>query len=181
MQKRIFLLLAFVTAVTIGTTGCRSIGNGKARFDTLLLTGNFLESRLLCELAQYKTKQPMMIFSADADGTQQIFYVPANNKVVQLMSESEFVEMIEFINPKKVIVVGNSSYVPAKYTQMVPVAYPVIQLSSKNWDCNAQSLGQILNQNRLPKVFRTNYTKVLQAETQGTENKAQTTTIPAAQ
>ena len=135
------------------SAGCSAFRReGRTRAHTLMLTGNYMNSRLLCDLAQYKTKQPILLFSMDADQSQQIFFMPASNKVQQI-NVDEFLDIVSFINPKRIVVVGGNDYVPQSFIDQVRSKFPVMIFNSEEWSQNARMLGELLNQQSLLKEF----------------------------
>ena len=153
-MKKFFLPLSVALIIIIFTSsGCSAFRReGRTRAHTLMLTGNYMDSRLLCDLAQYKTKQPILLFSLDADQSQQIFFMPASNKV-QRINADEFADIVSFINPKRVVVVGGNDYVPQSFIDLARGKFPVMIFNSEDWSQNARMLGELLNQRSLLKDF----------------------------
>ncbi len=153
-MKKFFLPLSVALIIIIFTSsGCSAFRReGRTRAHTLMLTGNYMDSRLLCDLAQYKTKQPILLFSLDADQSQQIFFMPASNKV-QRINTDEFVDIVSFINPKRIVVVGGNDYVPQSFIDLARSKFPVMIFNSEDWSQNARMLGELLNQRSLLKDF----------------------------
>ncbi|NMA42657.1 MAG: hypothetical protein GX946_04670 [Oligosphaeraceae bacterium] len=151
-MKKLTMLLCL--ALTLSTfTACSAFRReGRTRAHTLMITGNYMNSRLLCDLAQYRTKQPILLFSMDAARNQQIFYLPTPPKVEPIRNE-EFVDMVSFINPKRIVVVGGSDYVPQEYIDRISAKFPVMIYNSEDWEHNARMLGDLLNQRSLRKEF----------------------------
>ncbi len=154
MKKSFCLFLFLISSAVLVFSGCAAFrGEGRIRANNLLITGNYFNSRLLCELAQYKSKQPILLFSLDADGVQQLFYLPASGKVTEIALE-DYPEMISFINPRRIIVVGDSSYVPQKYVDIARrCSYPTQEITSSSWENNAKAIGELLNQGGLKRDF----------------------------
>jgi hypothetical protein len=125
---------------------------GRSQAHTLMVTGNYLESRLLVELAQYRTKQPILLFSPDVDGSWQLFYLQAGGKATSMGSE-KYLEFIEFINPKRIVFIGGEDFVPSAYVDMASSRYSVMILDSKDWLKNAAMLGDWLKHPQLVKQY----------------------------
>ncbi|NLF94771.1 MAG: hypothetical protein GX564_12870 [Oligosphaeraceae bacterium] len=162
MKKALSLVLSLSLILVI--SGCAAFrGEGRLRANNLLITGNYFNSRLLCELAQYKSKQPILLFSLDADGVQQLFYLPASGKVTEVAIE-DYQDMITFINPRRILVVGDTDYVPQKYVEVARKCnYPMQEVTSSSWDNNAKALGELLNQGRLLRDFQETKQKLASA------------------
>jgi len=126
--------------------------DGRVKASSLMITGNYVDSRLLAELAQYYSKQPLLVISPDVDGGYQLFFTPATKKATAI-SPDEFIDIIKYINPKRIIVIGNDSYVPMKFVDQARADYSIISLDSDNWSKNAAALGDLLKIEKLPTLF----------------------------
>ncbi len=157
----LFVLIA-VTASSYAASLNPFRRNSRARAETLMITANVLNSRLLAELAQARTKQPIILFSPDVDGTQRVFYMIDGNKAVDV-GEGNFLETVGFINPKRIIILGGSEFVPKQFVDMLRGNYSVIILDSADWDKNAQILGEWLDHRGLLKQYREYSDKIAQA------------------
>lgn len=126
--------------------------NGRVKATSLIIAGNFVESRLLAELSQYYSKQPMLVVSPDVDGGYQLFFMPAVNQASPV-SPDEFMDIVKYVNPKRIIVLGNESFVPAKFIDQTRSSYSVVSLDSDNWSKNAATMGELLKIKKLQALF----------------------------
>ncbi|MBQ7650613.1 MAG: hypothetical protein IJS15_06615 [Victivallales bacterium] len=126
--------------------------NGRVKASSLMITGNYVDSRLLAELAQHYSKQPLLVISPDVDGGYQLFFIPTSNEATAIRPD-EFAEIIKYINPKRIIVIGNDSFVPMKFVDQARTDYAIISLDSDNWSKNAAALGELLKIEKLPALF----------------------------
>jgi len=125
----------------------------RGRVETLLVTGNFGRSRMLAELAQERRKHPILLISPEAGGRDDLYFMPTRPEALAL-PESKFLEYIEFLKPKRVVVLGDESYVPARYLdQLRRSGLQTIVLNSKDWNRNAEALAGIINDLSLPRVY----------------------------
>ena len=125
---------------------------GRVKAHTIILTGNYVKARILAELAQYYTKQPVLLIAQDSDSSYQVYYLP-NTSEARNYKADEFMELVTFINPKRVILLGGSDFVPQSFTDQVKAKYSLISLDSSDWSKNAASLGEILEIKRLQSQF----------------------------
>lgn len=125
---------------------------GRTRAHTLMITGNYLDSRLLAELAQHRTKQPILLISPDGYQNYQLFYMPPGGRAPSEPKE-KFLELIEFINPKRIVILGDFEFVPQEFIDQIQTKYAVIIINSKDWEKNAKSLGQLLKQPKLHRMY----------------------------
>ncbi len=146
--------LAVLCAVIAFSTSCTLFRRtGRTKADTLLVTGNYLDARLLAELAQYHTKQPVIIFSTDIDETLQMYYIPTSQKEVEPAPTEQFSELITFLNPKRIVFIGGSLIVPQNFVDEARKLAPTLVLDSEDWSNNAKELGHLLRQGRLQREF----------------------------
>lgn len=113
--------------------------------DTLLVTGNFAESRLLGEVAQLKTKQPLIIISPEADGNH-IYYFPYKESKALELKQEEYLEFIEtMLRPKKIVFLGGDDIVAKDFSDAVKANYTALTLKGDDWTKNAKQLGKIMH------------------------------------
>lgn len=111
------------------------------RFDTLIVTGNFVKSRLLAELIQLETKQPILLLPGD---DSEICYGLGPNADAIELREDQYLEFVEHIHPRRVLFLGNSRYVPDKYIELVKDRYAVWSVRNAEWETIAISCGDML-------------------------------------
>ena len=164
-KKGLFVLVAVCLFMSAAESFAFTLnpfkGAGRARAETLMVTGNYVDSRLLVELAQWRTKQPILLFSPEVDGTSQLYFLTAGGKVTNMEVE-KFQEILEFINPKRVIFLGGNDYVPNGFVEMAKAQYPVVIIDSADWQRNSVVLGEWLKQDTLPKLFKEYTDKLVQ-------------------
>ena len=122
------------------------------KVETLIITGNYTKSRLLAEIIQNEEKAPILLFSPKGEKAQ-FFYLPygkeAHGKKLGRLSE-----ILKFIDPKSVLVVGDSSYVGKETTTALnKTTIPTTHLSSENWVVNAQAASRIFNADVIVKDY----------------------------
>ena len=98
-------LFAVVFAVFASTSLEAALENKKNDVSTLIVTGYSLHSRLLADLLQFYTKQPV-IFITQPDA-KEVLFVPAQRKGVDAkplrVSSGEFHNFVNFAHPKQVV------------------------------------------------------------------------------
>ena len=125
---------------------------GRVKAHTVLLTGNYLQSRILAELAQYYKKQPVLLISPDSEGASQVYYMPNGTEAKNIPAE-EFMDLVNHIAPKRIIVLGGTDYVPKSFVDQIKAKYSVISLDSADWSKNAAALGEIFEEKKLKSKF----------------------------
>ncbi len=147
-------IVALLCAVLTTTASCNIFRKtSRARVKTLMVTGNYMKPRLLAELGQYYTKQPILLFLQDADSDTPRLYYLANEKSEEIAA-SKFADFIQFLNPKTIVVLGDDNCVPPAYVKQAQESYRVMVLNSADWEQNAQMLGELLDQPALGREFK---------------------------
>lgn len=146
------LVAIFCTLLTTSVSCSLFRKTSLARVKTLMITGNYVKPRLLAEVAQYHTKQPIILFQQDTNGDTRLFCLL--NEKSEEISASNFMSFINHLNPKTIVVLGDENCVPAAYVKQAQDKFRVMVLNSTDWEQNAQMLGDLLNQPRLAREFK---------------------------
>ncbi|MBP5671729.1 MAG: hypothetical protein J6X49_05020 [Victivallales bacterium] len=125
---------------------------GRTRAHTLMVTGNFVDARLLAELAQHRTKQPIILLSPDGFQNYQLFFMPPGDKAVVEPSDN-FLSLVDFINPRRIVILGDVNYVPQTFIDKAREKHTVFVLNSSDWSKNADALGDLLKQPKLTRLY----------------------------
>jgi hypothetical protein len=120
---------------------------------TLVITANYKKPLLLAQLIQHENRQPYILLPArKATG---IFFCPVNDKKPALeIREKNLSRFIKFLNPKKIIILGDSAYVPKKYLKMIDKNIPIIIVSSDDWNRAAATLANLLDLTNLTSDYK---------------------------
>jgi len=124
----------------------------KHRASTLIVAGNYVRSRLLAELIQRKIKQPILLVTEKQGGTYDIYYMPYGPDAVSLERDN-LVEFTDLLNPKRIVVIGDSTYVPTEIVSLFEDRFPSVKVDSPNWAKNAESLATLFRYRSLPRHF----------------------------
>ncbi len=161
MKKLSFALVVILCLTAFVTTSCQKVRRNttRARVNALLVTGNYLKPRLLCELAQYRSKQPIILVHQDADSAEadaRLFYLPGSNQQErEEIAATQFTEFLTFLNPKVVIFLGNMDEdFSSDLVRQASANFRVLTISSNDWDKNAQLLGEVMRLPRLARDYR---------------------------
>ncbi len=122
------------------------------RVDTLMITGNYAKSRLLAELVQHKTEQPILLLSPGGSGNMEMYFLPSAPEAMALQPE-DYVEFVEFLQPKRIIVIGNEKFVPSSYYKTLQDKFPTVIVASEDWLKNAEALATIFEYKKLEQHY----------------------------
>ena len=122
------------------------------KIQTLIVTGNYSESRLLAELIQVENRQPILLIPAVND--KEIYFMPPQ-KSSKAMSVpyNELTNFVNFLGAKQIIILGNSNYVPEKYTEKFTNNQVIWRITGDNWNKVAASMAVFLNLSNLSNDF----------------------------
>ncbi|MDD3885758.1 MAG: hypothetical protein PHI35_02675 [Victivallaceae bacterium] len=123
----------------------------KREVQTLIITGNYCSPRLMADLIQNESRQPYLLIPArDSGDTRIVFCQPKNNIQIR---EGKLNDFVQFLNPRRIVVLGSVAYVPQKYVDMLGKDIPVMRIECKNWQRCAVELNDMLNLSNLDKNF----------------------------
>lgn len=121
---------------------------------TLLITGNYPESRLLAELIQNETKQPIVLLPPTPGG--KIYFVPSKGQGLEIQDE-KYTKFIKFLNPKQILIIGDHRYVSESYIARISQNQTFIRINNEDWQQIAVSAGRILDLPNLADDFERLY------------------------
>jgi len=118
---------------------------------TLIITGNFTKPRLMAELIQVETKQPILLLPTSPSG--KLFFIPANDTALEVSREN-FAKFVKFTNPKRILVIGDRNFVPEEFTKQIDKNQTVWRVANKDWNQVAEDAQELLFLNNLARDFR---------------------------
>lgn len=153
------LIVLALVAACVSADGAWPKWFGKRRVETLVVTGNFAKSRLLAELFQYETKQPIVLISPEDFGREQLFFMPRKPEAM-VFEPSKYSEFVDFLRPQRVVFLGDTAFVPQSYVDQVRGRYPTVVLNSRDWIDNAKALGTLIKDKGLAKRYGSYFEKL---------------------
>ena len=153
MKKKLFASLVFAVVSAVAVANPWSYHGPKRDIVSLVVTANYEKPRLLAELIQVESRQPFLLLPARNEGN--IYFCPpthlGNPKFV---GRQKLGQIIAFIAPKQIIVLGNERYVPEEYVKELRKVAPVFIVNAENWQQAADMVAPMLNLSKLPRDFR---------------------------
>ncbi|OGV53467.1 MAG: hypothetical protein A2X45_24340 [Lentisphaerae bacterium GWF2_50_93] len=147
----IVLVFSFIAVVNAGFWDWSKPYQGPSKdVSTLVITGNYTKARVLAELVQGETKQPIILLTSE---NGKIFFMPANGPCLEVQ-DAEFTNFIKFMHPKQIIILGDSRYVPESYTKRIDPTQTTIRVDNKDWYQVAVTVGKILDKTYLASNFK---------------------------
>ena len=152
------------------------VGPGQ-KISTLVITGNYAKPRIIAELIQAETRQPILLLPAE--GQDSAYFMPPEKDGGKAMKVpfNELTNFINFVGPKQILVLGNTKYVADKYYDKISKEQTICRITSNNWQRVANTVGKYLNLPNLPGDYKslsskmTNNVNYVRGENNsGTEN-----------
>ena len=145
-----YLVLVSISGVCLALTTSAAWWNpvswfkkkGPQRAETLVITGNFVKSRLLAELIQFKNKQPILLLPTGNENETMFFLTPTEETLE--VKKEDYLKFINFLNPKRILFLGNELYTPTNYVEPLKDILPVWSVTNNDWEKIALSVEELL-------------------------------------
>jgi len=147
------LLTTLITPIFAGSWNwTRPYKMPEKNIENLIIIGNYRQPRLVADLIQNETKQPILVIPTSGEG--DIFFMPAdrNDKTLTIKVE-DINNFVKFLQPNKILVLGNKKYVPEHYLEHIDSSQTVITVTNKNWASIAKAASRILDLKYLIRDF----------------------------
>ena len=118
----------------------------------LIITGNYESPRLLAEIIQKESRNPILLLPASGQKSE-IFLMLPDGKVPAKVDPDQLSAYISGLNPKRIIIIGDSSIVPPEYRLTINQKYEITAFGSKSWSLNAMAADNLFNSNKIQKTF----------------------------
>ncbi len=157
MHRPSRFVLVLTTTILLGATTQASWYNPFSWFKkdpphTIIVTGNFVKSRVLAELIQYHTELPILFLPASSSD-DKLYMLHYNGESMGIGSD-RFTEFIYTLRPKTVLFLGNERYAPQSYIDQLGNDVTVTVFRNDNWERIAQSVASLLDLPKLPKQYK---------------------------
>ncbi len=159
-----FLAVLFVAVIAFGASAFSWTTLGPRRKPvTLIITANYKSPRLLADLIQTESRQPYLLLPAPESGDSRIIFCPYKKDGAMLIAEDRINEFVRWLAPRRIIVLGNETFVPRQYVDLLDKTIPVIRIEGKSWGRVAEELNYLLNLSNLGKDYRRLQQEMLEA------------------
>ncbi|MCX6986341.1 MAG: hypothetical protein NT118_16580 [Lentisphaerae bacterium] len=117
---------------------------------TLIVTGNYTKARVLAELTQGETSQPILLITSEGG---KLFFMPGKGPCLEVQ-DADFTNFVKMVNAKQVLVLGDTRYVPESYIKRMDPKQTIIRVDNKDWCQVAVTVGKILDKTYLAGKFK---------------------------
>ena len=153
MKKKFFASLVFAVISAVAVANPWSYHGPKRDIVSLVVTANYEKPRLIAELIQVESRQPFLLLPARNEGN--IYFCPPSHLgKPKFVGRQKLGQIIAFIAPKQIIVLGNERYVPEEYVKELRKVAPVFVVNAEDWQQAAEMVAPMLNLSKLPRSYR---------------------------
>lgn len=118
----------------------------------LLVTGNYIEPRLLAELVQHERQAPILLVDT-SHGAANCFFLERSPDVLPV-AVAEYSEFVSLLGPQRIVILGNPPVVPSAMLEALKAEYPTDVVGTRNWEANAATLSELFEYPELPRHYR---------------------------
>lgn len=126
----------------------------KRELTTLMVTGNYKSTRLLAETVQNENHQPYILLPDPRTNDRRIFFCPPPPAASLEIPENRLNEFVRNANPRRIVIFGDESYVPASFERALDGTIPMIRISGRDWNRIADEVTFILNLSHVDRNYR---------------------------
>lgn len=152
LKKSLVVVFAAVAGMTLCAAPWANLGPKRVP-ETLVMVSNYKTPRLMAELIQFESRAPYMLLPVNGSNDNRIIFCPAKSTPHQIL-ENRLNAFIRFLNPKRIVVIGNDNFVNKRYIDMLDRAIPVVRIDSSDWQRIAEELNFLLNLSHLDTNFK---------------------------
>ena len=125
------------------------------KVSTLTITGNYKRPLALAQLIRAESRQPYLLVPAQESGLKDVFFCPVDERTPAIKLRAEDISrFVRLLNPGKVIVLGDTRYVPERYLPELDGRIPIVRIDCDDWVRSAEMLGPMLNLNYLDRDYK---------------------------
>ena len=152
LKKAVFLAVFTVAAGTLCAAPWVSLGPKRVP-ETLVVVSNYKSPRLLAELIQNECRAPYLLLPTPDSKDDRIFFCPPRKTAIQIR-EARLNAFVRFLNPKRIVVIGNDTLVNKRYIDHLDRTIPVVRIDGVDWYRMAEELNFMLNLSHLASNFK---------------------------
>jgi hypothetical protein len=154
--KKSFLIVAFTVAgLALSAASWANLGPKRVP-ETLVVVSNYKVPRLMAELIQYESRAPYLLLPTNGSTDTRIFFCPAKKNSLEIR-EAGLNAFVRFLNPKRIVVIGDDQIVSKRHIDMLDRAIPIFCVDGADWVRVAEQLNFMLNLSHLDSNFKRLY------------------------
>ena len=154
--KKSFLIVAFTVAgLALSAASWANLGPKRVP-ETLVVVSNYKVPRLMAELIQYESRAPYLLLPTNGSADGRIFFCPAKKNSLEIR-EVRLNAFVRFLNPKRIVVIGDDQIVSKRHIDMLDRSIPVVRIDGADWVRVAEQLNFMLNLSHLDSNFKRLY------------------------
>jgi len=100
--------------------------------ETLIIAGNYRQPRLIADLIQNETNQPIIILPSDGSDKAYFLSGDRSDKTL-LIKKKDFASFLKFCNPGTILILGDKHYTTNEFTDLINSKQTKVRISNKYW------------------------------------------------
>ncbi len=145
----IVIAFSMMAVANAGWDWARPYQGPSKEVTTLVVSGNYTKARVLAELIQGETNQPILLITAEG----KLFFMPGKGPCLEVQ-DADYTNFVRVVNAKQVLILGDTRYVPESYTKRMDPKQTIIRVDNKDWFQVAVTVGKILDKPYLAGKFK---------------------------
>ena len=121
--------------------------------ETLIITGNYRQPRIIAELIQNETHQPIIVLPTN--GNDKAYFLTGDRSdTTMTIKKKDFSNFVKFSNPDKILVLGGNHYIPEDYLDLINPRQTVVRISNTYWLEVAKTIQNFFNLTYLVRDYK---------------------------
>ena len=100
--------------------------------ETLVITGNYRQPRLIADLFQNETNQPIIVLPSD-NGDKAYFLSGNRSDETLIIEKKDFANFVKFCNPKLILIIGDKHYTQDEFIDLINSKQTKVRINNKYW------------------------------------------------
>ena len=121
--------------------------------ETLIISGNYRQPRIIAELIQNETHQPIIVLPVN-DGGKAYFLTGDRSDTTMTIEKKDFSNFVKFSNPDTILVIGGKHYIPEDYLELINPKQTIVRISNSYWLEVAKKIQNFFNLTYLVRDYK---------------------------
>ena len=121
--------------------------------EILIISGNYRQPRIIADLIQNETQQPIIILPSKVDD-KAYFLTGDRSDTTMEVKKKDFTNFVKFCNPDQILVLGGKDYIPEDYLNLIDSKQTIIRISNSYWLEVAKKIQDFFNLTYLVRDYK---------------------------
>ena len=143
-------IVLLMTSMSCHAGLCDKIKGKPERPHTIIITSNYVEARMLAEIVQFKTGQPILLLPT---GDEKDFFALGAKGESRKLTKDEYRDWIDIVHPKALLFIGNDKIINADYYDALRKRYASCRFDHADLSKTAKAIESVMDLSGLSKNF----------------------------